>query len=109
MAGFAVDEKESIADAADGGAVSIPNVVVDDVTVAIRVGDGSCVPFLLVHGCGFAPGFDRVSTNVCDVDGICGEIFDVGDDGMDVAKAGDFLQQFRGECDSCRDGVANFV
>jgi len=44
--------------AANSGAVAVSNIVVDDVAVAIRVSDWSCVAFLLVHGCSFSSGFD---------------------------------------------------
>jgi len=65
---------------------------VNDIAIAIRAGDWSSVAFLLVHGGSFSSGFNRISTNVSDVDGICSEFFDVGDDGVNVAEAGDFLE-----------------
>lgn len=63
-----------------------------DITKLFRASDRSCISSFLVHGGDFPPGFERVSANVGDGNGVGFNLIDLVEYLMDVPKTGAMLK-----------------
>ena len=96
-ASFAIDDEESILDAADGCAATVADVIVEDVAEVVWSWNGGFVSIFLVHGGSFASGLDGITTNVADSDGVGNNWLELFHDGGNVAKTGAFLEVLSGD------------
>ena len=96
-ASFAIDDEESILDAADGCAATVADVIVEDVAEVIWSWNGGFVSIFLVHGGSFALGLDWIAVNVPDGDGVGNDWLELLHDGGNVTKTGAFLEVLSGD------------
>jgi len=91
---LSINNKECIVDLANGTAVAIADVVVEDIAKGLWVTDGLCVvASFRKSGC-FTARENRVSICVTDADVVLCERLEMFEDGVDVTKTKALLKEF---------------
>jgi len=97
ISGFAINDEENIVDTANGTAIAIANVVVEDFAEAAGSRDWSFVSVLFGESGGFATGKDRITTCIPDEYAVLGQRVEVLENLCNIPEAKALLEELSGD------------